>query len=42
MPNMPRKIKVVDVVPDNNEIIVDNTVHELEPIPEDNEQTDTK
>ena len=31
---MPRKAKVVDVVQDNNGTIVDNTVHELEPIPE--------
>ena len=39
---MPRKIKVVDVVPENNETIIDNTVHELEPIPEENEQTNTQ
>ncbi len=39
---MPRKIKVVDVVSDNsNEIVVDNTVQQLEPIPENNEKTDT-
>ena len=39
---MPRKVKVVDVVPDSNETNTDNTVHELEPIPEENQQTDTK
>ena len=39
---MPRKVKVVDVVPDNNDTNTDNTVHELEPIPEENQQTDTK
>ena len=39
---MPRKVKVVDIVPDNNETVIDNTVHELEPIPEENQQTDTK
>ncbi len=39
---MPRKIKVVDVVSDNsNETVVDNTVQQLEPIPENNEKTDT-
>ena len=39
---MPRKVKVVDVVPDNNDTNTDNTVHELEPNPEENQQTDTK
>ena len=39
---MPRKVKVVDVVPDNNDTNTDNTVHELEPIREENQQTDTK
>ena len=39
---MPRKIKVVDVVSDNsNETVVDNTVQQLEPIPEEDKQTDT-
>ena len=39
---MPRKVKVVDIVPDNNETVIDNTVQQLEPIPEENQQTDTK
>ena len=39
---MPRKVKVVDVVPDNNDTNTDNAVHELEPIREENQQTDTK
>ena len=39
---MPRKVKVVDVGPDNTETVADNTVQQLEPIPEEYQQTDTK
>jgi hypothetical protein len=39
---MPRKIKVVDVVPDNDyETAIDSEVQQLELVQENNEQTDT-